>query len=332
MTCRMFSSEPPLADDCRCISFETAVTIKALRDLSSDCKYCAAFAFIGLPKSNRTLIRYLLICSSLRLSLHLRLGQIFISLCGGADVLDEFHTVGAELIKVLHKAAAATSHIQGHRVFVIAVLAQPAEDVPHILGGDALYDFQISRRNICRAGDQHLVDDGIVDLPLRFLHKRLTNGKGILVSPEFLGEHFALLRLAVDHIQRVYRAVADVGDQVHAFQCGGKARNGGVPLRIGTHIVDIEVVVCLFVGELHLGIFYQICLEVRLLPACPDQGQTGGNRNVRLGEIFGFQFLGDGRRGQHIIVLVLDFVRCKLLVSLADEVIPAAVDQHIRCE
>ena len=52
-----------LADVCRCISFRTAVTIKALRDLFSACKYCAAFASIGLSKSNRTLIRYLLISS-----------------------------------------------------------------------------------------------------------------------------------------------------------------------------------------------------------------------------------------------------------------------------
>ena len=51
---------------------------------------------------------------------------------------------------------------------------------------------------------------------------------------------------------------------------------------------------------------------------------------MRLGKIFRFQLLGDCRKGQHIIVLVLDFVRCKLLVSLADEIIPAAVDQHVR--
>ena len=212
------------------------------------------------------------------------------------------------------------------------MLAQPAEDVPHILGGDALDDFQISRRNTCRAGDQHLVNDGVVDLPLCFLHKRLTNGKGTLVSPEFLGEHFALLRLAIDHIQRVHCAVADVSNQLDTFQCGCKARNGGVALRIDTHIVDIEVVVRLFVGELHLGVLHQIRLEVRFLSACPSQGQTGGNHNVRLGKIFGFQLLGDGRKGQHIVILILDLVWCKFLVPLADEIIPAAVDQHIRRE
>ena len=151
------------------------------------------------------------------------------------------------------------------------MLTKSAEDVPHILGGDALDDFQVGRRNICRAGDQHLVDDGIVDLPLCSLHKRLTNCKRTLVGPEFFGEHLALLRLAVDHIQGVHRAVADVGDQVDAFQSGGKAGNSGVPLRIDTHIIDVEVVVRLFVGELHLGILHQIFLEVRLLPACPGQ-------------------------------------------------------------
>lgn len=117
-----------------------------------------------------------------------------------------------------------------------------------------------------------------------------------------------------------------------AFQCGGKADNSGIPLRIDTHIVDIEVVVRLFVGELHPGVLHQICLEVRLLPACPGQRQTGGNHNVLLGEIFGFQLLGDCRKGQHIVILILDLVRHKFLVLLADEIIPAAVDQHIRRE
>ena len=50
------------------------------------------------------------------------------------------------------------------------------------------------------------------------------------------------------------------------------------------------------------------------------------------GEVFRFQLLGNRRKSQHIIILVLDFVRRKLLVSLADEIISAAVDQHIRRE
>ena len=53
---------------------------------------------------------------------------------------------------------------------------------------------------------------------------------------------------------------------------------------------------------------------------------------MRLSEIFGFQLLGDCRKGQHIVILILDLVWCKFLVSLADEIIPAAVDQHIRRE
>ena len=104
--------------------------------------------------------------------------------------------------------------------------------------------FRIGRRNVCRAGNQHLVDDGIVDFPPRLLHKCLTDSKGYTGRvPEFFGEHFALLRLAVDHIQGVHRAVADVGDQVHAFKSRCEARNGGIVLRIDAHIVDIEVVV-----------------------------------------------------------------------------------------
>ena len=167
---------------------------------------------------------------------------------------------------------------------------------------------------------------------MRFLHKRLTNGKGTLVSPEFFGEHFALLRFAVDHIQGVHCAVADVGNQVHAFKSRCEARNGGVALRIDAHIVDIEVVSGLFIDKFHLGVLHQICSKICLLPACPGQRQTGGNYNMRLGKIFGFQLLGDSRKGQHIVILVLDLVRSKFLVPLTDEIIPAAVDQHIRCK
>lgn len=222
--------------------------------------------------------------------------------------------------------------IQGHRVLIIAVLTKPAEDVPHILGSNTLDDFQISRRNVCCAGDQHLVNDGIVDFPLCFLHKRLPDSKRTLVSPEFLGEHLALLRLVVDHIQGVHRAVADVGNQVHAFKSRCEARNGGVALRIDAHIVDIDMVSGLFVDKFHLGVLHQICSKICLLPACPGQRQTGGNHNVRLGKIFGFQLLGDCRKGQHIIVLILDLVWCKFLVPLAGEIIPAVVDQHICCK
>ena len=50
---------------------------------------------------------------------------------------------------------------------------------------------------------------------------------------------------------------------------------------------------------------------------------------MRPGKIFGFQLLGDCRKGQHIVILVLDLVRCKFLVPLTDEIIPTAIDQHI---
>ena len=97
-----------------------------------------------------------------------------------------------------------------------------------------------------RAGNQYLVDYGVVDFPLRFLHKGFPYAERTLVSSEFLGEHFALLRLAVYHIQHIHRAVADVGNQINAFQRSGKARNSGIPLRIDAYIVDIEVVISPF--------------------------------------------------------------------------------------
>ena len=72
---------------------------------------------------------------------------------------------------------------------------------------------------------------------------------------KFLGKTAVGVRFFIIDEHNIHRAVADVGDQVDTFQRGGKAGNGGISLRIDTHIVNIEVVVSLFVSELHLGIF-----------------------------------------------------------------------------
>ena len=55
---------------------------------------------------------------------------------------------------------------------------------------------------------------------LCFLHKGLPYAERTLISPEFLGEHFALLRLTVYHIQHIHRAVAEYlfGIPVHTGQ------------------------------------------------------------------------------------------------------------------
>ena len=50
------------------------------------------------------------------------------------------------------------------------------------------------------------------------------------------------------------------------------------------------------------------------------------------GEVFRFQFLGNSRKGENIIVLVFYFVGSKLFVSLADKIIPAVKGKHICCE
>ena len=102
--------------------------------------------------------------------------------------------------------------LQGYSVFVIAVVTKSAENVPHIFSGNALDDFKVSRSNICRAGNQHFINYGVVNFPLRFLHKGFPYAERTLISSEFLGEHFALLRFAVYHIQHIHCAVADVGN------------------------------------------------------------------------------------------------------------------------
>ena len=91
---------------------------------------------------------------------------------------------------------------------------------------------------------------------LRFLHKGFPNTERTLVSSEFLGEHFALLRLAVYHIQHIHRTVANVGNQINAFQRSCKACNSGISLRINANIINIEVVIYLFVGELYFCVFH----------------------------------------------------------------------------
>ena len=45
----------------------------------------------------------------------------------------------------------------------------------YIFSGNALDDFQISRCNRRRTGNQYLVNNGIVDLPAGFSHKLFPN-------------------------------------------------------------------------------------------------------------------------------------------------------------
>ena len=142
------------------------------------------------------------------------------------------------------------------------------------------------------------------------------DSKGTLISPKFLGEHFALLRFAVDHIQSVHCAVADIGDQVDAFQSGGEARNGGVAPADRCAHRRYRGGKRSFVDKFHLGVLHRYALKICLLPACPGQRQTGGKSTMCASVRFStFSLLGDGCKGQHIIVLVLDFVRCKFLCA-----------------
>ena len=53
---------------------------------------------------------------------------------------------------------------------------------------------------------------------------------------------------------------------------------------------------------------------------------------MRLGELFRFQFLGNGCKGEDIIVLVVHLFSDKFFVSLADKIIFAVVGQHIAGE
>ena len=92
------------------------------------------------------------------------------------------------------------------------MVTKSAENILYIFRRNALDDFKISRNNIRRAGNKNLVYNGVVDFPLCSLHKGFPYAERTLISSEFLSEHFTLLRFAIDHIQHIHCAVADVGN------------------------------------------------------------------------------------------------------------------------
>lgn len=260
------------------------------------------------------------------------LGHILISLCGSADVVHEFHPVGVVLVEVLYKAAATAGDIQRHRAFVIAVFTEPTKDVAYILRRDLPDDALVGGGNIRGPRDQHFLDDGVVDLAPGPLHEHLPHGEGALIGAEFLGVHLSRLRSAVDHVQHIHRAVADVCDQVDALHRGGKLCDGCVALRIDLHPLDGDVIVFLLIGEADLLVLAEIGGKILFLAARPRQGQTGRDDDPCLGQIFPLKLFGDGRKGEDVVVLVAGLVGQELLMAFPDQVVPVVQGEHFMGE
>ena len=68
------------------------------------------------------------------------------------------------------------------------------------------------------------------------------------------------------------------------------------------------MIINMLIGEADLLLPREIGDEVRLLSACPCQRKSCGDDNIRFGDTFIFQFDGDRRKSEQIIVLVFDFV------------------------
>ena len=83
------------------------------------------------------------------------------------------------------------------------------------------------------------------------------------------------------------------------------------------------------IGEADLLIFGEVGGKLCFLSACPSEREPSGNDNVRLRQSLVFQFLRNRHKGEKIIVLVLDLIRKELLVSFTDEIVPAAIFEHI---
>ena len=75
-----------------------------------------------------------------------------------------------------------------------------------------------------------------------------------MISTELLCIHLAGERIAVDDIQHVHSAVADVGDHVNAGQFRCKRRDSCVPLGIDANITDADGVVYLAIGEMNVAV------------------------------------------------------------------------------
>ncbi len=79
--------------------------------------------------------------------------------------------------------------------------------------------------------------------------------------------------------------------------------------------------------EIHMVVLEQIGTKALTLGLHPGQGQTGGDVDAGFGHPVRPQLLTDAGERQEVVIWVADLVRGELLVSAADDVVFAIVNQ-----
>ena len=212
------------------------------------------------------------------------------------------------------------------------MLPQAAKDVCHIGGCCCFDEFEIFFRDVGGAVDEDLINDGVIQFAPGLTHEFLPDSKRTLIGTELLCIHFAGQRISVDDIQHIHSTVADVSDQIDAFQLRCKRRNGCVPLGIDPNVRDADGVVHLPIGEMDITVPQKIAFERFFLHGHPGQRQPDCEDDVRFGHSRCFQFFGNGNQRQQEVVLVQLLFGQELFMSFTDEVILAGIDQHISGE
>ncbi len=163
--------------------------------------------------------------------LHLQFGQEFISLCRGTDVILDNHSAGIVLPEILYQTTTAADNVELHKVGVIFVLSELAEDALNVFNGNAADDHQIFLGNIKSAKAKNALDDRIIGNRAKAAHKLFADVQYTLMCTVFLGKHLFYYRAVIVDIHYVHRAVSDIADHIHAAKLAHLVSNCREALR-----------------------------------------------------------------------------------------------------
>ena len=245
------------------------------------------------------------------------------------NVAQDRDAAGVVLAEVPHQAASAARDPQPHQGGVIIMLPKPTKDLGDIVPGSRLDDLLVLLAHVGLEAAQVSLDLGIrgqrVELPL----EHLPHGDDALVGTVLLRETGCRDGLALIDVHYVHGAVADVRQHVRAPELAQPVGDCREPLIEHEHIHDIDVIIAVLVGEVDVGVFGQVCLELLPLLVSPGQGKAGGDDDLRRGQAPMPELLADGRQRQDVIIVIHDLVLAEFLVAGADGIALVLVGQHV---
>lgn len=212
------------------------------------------------------------------------------------------------------------------------MLPQPAKDAGHIFRCGFPDGSQVAAGNVRLAVAKDALNGGVVQHFAELPQHALPDSQHTLVCPELL--HIALVgnRTALVDIHDIHGAVADVAEHIRSCKVPKICCNGGKALREDVRACKLHMVVHASESEVRRFLLQKIRPESVLLFADPCEGQTCGKMDAGRGKMANVQLPSDGGKGEDIVVAVRHFISGKLLVSLADGVVPALIDQQIILE